>query len=136
MLGWKDFGSLNAAYSATLTEECALNINRTQRTKFCKNCRRNDHDTAHCRSKPFHQSRPIHTVQNDKFCNHCKDKGHVINECRKRQYNNNKRNAQNTNNNKQNSERNTKTLHLNSHESTVTNTPLAARIANLAVFEN
>ncbi|KAK0074644.1 hypothetical protein PV325_007991, partial [Microctonus aethiopoides] len=109
MLRWKEFENLNSAYTAALAEERALSINKT---KFCRNCKRNNHNTSDCRinQKPF---KSINTIQNinpqsqsnsnsnnnyqNKFCNYCKKSGHLINECRKRKYNNEKK-AQNSGN--------------------------------------
>lgn len=140
MLRWKDLENLNSAYTAALTEERALNINR----KFCKICRKNNHDTSQCTLKNKIPQKPINTIQNsqsysvnkssqfqNKFCNYCKKPGHLINECRKREYNNSRKiKSQNPN------FQELKPINLNLQQSGVENTSLTDQIASLTVFEN
>lgn len=120
MLRWKDFDNLNSAYSAALAEEKALNIQKTSKIKFCKICKRNNHDTFQCRSKPsVHKNVNINTPNQTKFCNYCKKNGHLIQDCRKREFVNNKKLQQSKN-----------SVNLNSKESPVTN---AAPVDQLSI---
>jgi len=135
MLRWKDFDNLNSAYTAALAEERALNIQKPK-SKFCKICKKNNHDTSHCRNKSINMntaSSPntnYNHKNNSKVCNYCKKRGHLISECRKRQYNNSKKQTQNTPNNSGNA------INLNSTQSPMENTSLVDQISNLTVFEN
>lgn len=60
MLRWKDFENLNSAYSAALAEERAININKS---KFCRICKKNNHDTSQCK---FKERKNINTIQESK----------------------------------------------------------------------
>lgn len=62
MLRWKDFENLNSAYTAALSEERALNIQKNYRQKFCNICKRNNHETSQCRNRI--PQKPINTIQN------------------------------------------------------------------------
>ncbi|KAF5278273.1 hypothetical protein FQR65_LT15707 [Abscondita terminalis] len=54
MLRWKDFDNLNAAFTAALTEEKALNIHKPyQKRLFCKICKRTNHETSQCKSLSY-----------------------------------------------------------------------------------
>ncbi|KAF5279736.1 hypothetical protein FQA39_LY05426 [Lamprigera yunnana] len=118
MLRWKNFENLNSAYTAALSKEKALNIQKYSKPKFCKICGRNNHDTSHCRAKSNqNQRRSVNLVNNQteptdnktrlyeyqkfkfnnsnpnsnfrsKICRYCKRQEHLIEECRKRQCNN------------------------------------------------
>lgn len=147
MLRWKDFENLNSAYSAALAEERATNIHKQ---KFCKTCKKSDHDTSQCRFKPKFPQRTINNIQNThtnfqnkfnsnnnnsnnaqmKFCNYCKTRGHEIQECRKRMFNN----ARKTNGIPATSQ-NQQSIHLNSQQSVAENTTHTDQIQSLMVFQ-
>lgn len=130
MLRWKDFDSLNSAYTAAIAEERALNIQKPK-TKFCKICNRKNHDTSQCRyKKPV--ERNINQVTSElKVCRYCKNTGHLIEECRKRIFNNSRRE-----NNFATSNKTPQPVNLNSKNSLVTNTALEEQISQLTVFEH
>lgn len=65
MLRWKDFDNLNAAYSAAVSEERALNMHKYTKQRSCKICGRTNHETSQCRLKssgPNH-NRVVNHVQ-------------------------------------------------------------------------
>lgn len=142
MLRWKDFNNLNSAYTAAVTEERALNIRNT--SKFCKICRKSNHDTSNCR---FKQKFKVNTIQNSsnnnntlknntsqnqtysKFCNYCKKNGHVINECRKLKYK--RQNEKQVNVVKENNK-----VHLNYQQPPMMNATLVDQINFIKAFEN
>jgi len=128
MLRWKEFDSLNSAYSAAISEERALNIQKSKQ-KFCKNCNKKNHDASQCRFKNAIEKRVNQVIPDQKFCRYCKKNGHVIEECRKRKFNNSKREV-----NSSISFPNSK-INLNSQNPPVANTGLEEQISQLAVFE-
>lgn len=49
MMRWEDFSNINSAYTAAISEERALNIQRPiNKSKFCKLCKKTNHDTNQC----------------------------------------------------------------------------------------
>ncbi|KAK0072243.1 hypothetical protein PV326_000258 [Microctonus aethiopoides] len=55
MLRWKEFENLNSACTAALAEERALNIIKS---KFCRICKKNNHDTVQFCTEEHHDYRP------------------------------------------------------------------------------
>lgn len=104
MLRYRDFKTINEAFTAGLAEEKALRLeyNVPQINKKCNICHKNNHSTHECYKNKIPNQRPNntksinHVIQN-KSCRYCKNLGHTIEECRKRQYNNNKRSNPNQN---------------------------------------
>lgn len=145
MLRWKDFKDLNSAFTAAVAEERALNIHHPSKSKFCSNCKRNNHSTFECRFKNtnFQQKKSIHLLKNEtsnsnvpKSCKYCKKPGHSISECRKLKYKK-QMIEQNTASASASSTKNQESsVHLNYQQSAVTNTTLSDQISQLTVFEN
>lgn len=161
MLRWKDFTTLNQAYTAAVAEERALNIYK----QFCKICRKNNHDTQRCRFNK--QSSNSNNSQSNQNSNSGKSKN-LINFAKNNDNDNSNRNSnnnsnyKNSNNNgkfckyckKQNhtinecrklqykkqkelgNESKNESINLNSNQSSVADTSLENSIAQLTVFEN
>lgn len=160
MLRWKEFETLNAAYSSALTEERALNINKNIRTRYCKNCKNNDHDTSHCRlqrTNRYSQNQEVNFVQNKKrdfnkkeqiICHYCKKIGHRLNDCRKREYNNRIKNqnfenknsfnkfSKNYQGNRSNNLNDEDKVHLNYQQSPAENIALEDQVSQIQMFKN
>lgn len=106
-LRYRGFADLKTAYAAALDEERALQIytennkkDNGKKEKFCKICKKSNHDTNECYRKNGQSFSPRETRDfprgnfekdfrpstSEKFCNYCKRDGHVISECRRREY--------------------------------------------------
>lgn len=93
MLRYRDFKTINAAFSAAVAEEKALRlnsqrINSPRQTSYKYSGNKNDYRSVNFNQAQTASSKP---PQATKKCNYCKKFGHTIDECRKREYNNAKR---------------------------------------------
>ena len=115
ILRHKNCNSMNEALSIASEEEAFIsmqnqlrnaslnNNNSNNSRKYCKICRKNNHNTKDCRNKnnssQFNNSTNGETSRSDhrnnyfKQCIYCKFKGHTIDECRKKRFNENLNNS-------------------------------------------
>lgn len=115
ILRHKTFMSINEALSIASEEESfvsmqnQLKISLQTNKKYCKICKRNNHNTNECRNKNFKHSGdpPQSKNYNNSFkkCDFCHFRGHTIDECRKKKRNENLNNP------------NPKVAHVNSQDS-------------------
>lgn len=112
ILRHKNCNSMNEALSIASEEEAFIsmqnqlrntslnNTNSNNSRKYCKICRKNNHNTRDCRNKNNNNSqfnnsnsgessRSENRNINFKQCTYCKFKGHTIDECRKKRFNDN-----------------------------------------------
>lgn len=102
----KNHVSLEEAIKASLEEDKIYQSNRdTQRilhnksdsnngnSKYCKNCKRNNHSTNECKyarrtldtgQRSYTRQTTPNTNVQTKFCSYCKNKGHTVEECYKK----------------------------------------------------
>mgnify|MGYP002715704619 CR=1 FL=1 len=111
VLRWRNFDSINSAYSAAIAEEKFLEMRRGDR---CCNCD----------SRNSNASKLLSPVQIPKFCKYCKKSGHLLDECFRRKKNNELREKQSK-----------ASVNLNLHQSPVVDTALEESVGQLKVSE-
>lgn len=102
MLRYREFKTINEAFSAAITEEKALRLTSTNYNKkhYSKPFPSHNNNSYHDKHNSNRHNKPnTHSVHfnkpEPKQCRYCKKLGHTIDQCRRRQYNNSQNNHSN-----------------------------------------